>query len=125
MTPLIRWTLTVLLSSLPLNLAVPQESEPLAEVWPGFTKTEKYIQLGANQQGIYAAGLVDGMYLTPVFDAPNKDKYLTAMRTCLKSMTNTQVAAVITKYAKDHPEKWNMGTNVVAWQALLEACSVR
>jgi hypothetical protein len=23
-----------------------------------------------------------------------------------------------------HPEKWKMSTNVVAWKALLEACSV-
>jgi len=112
------------LSSL-LDVAVPQESEPLAEVWPGFINTEKYIELCPNQQGIYAAGLVDGLYLAPVFDAPNKDKALTAMRACLKPMTNRQVAAIITKYAKAHPEKWDLGANIVAWQALREACSMR
>lgn len=94
-------------------------------MWPGFINTEKYIKLDLNQQGIYAAGLIDGMYLAPVFDAPNKDKNLTAMRTCLKPMTNTQVAAIITQYAKAHPEKWDKGTNLVAWQALREACSAR
>ncbi len=120
-----RWMLALLLLFLPLALAVPQESEPIAEVWPGFINTEKYIEFGPNQQGIYAAGLVDGMYLAPVFDAPNKDKALTAMRACLKPMTNTQVAAIITKYAKAHPEKWDMGANLVAWQALREACSAR
>jgi len=119
------WTLALLLLCLLLDAAVPQESEPIAEVWPGFINTEKYIELGPQQQGIYAAGLVDGMYLAPVFDAPNKDKALTAMRACLKPMTNTQVAAIITKYAKDHPEKWDMGANIVAWQALREACSMR
>jgi hypothetical protein len=120
-----RWTLALLIFSSPFDVAVPQESEPTAVVWPGFVTAEKYIELSPNQQGVYAAGLIDGMYLAPVFDAPNKDKYLTAMRTCLKPMTPTQVAAIITKYAKEHPEKWDMGTNVVAYQALRQACSAR
>jgi hypothetical protein len=122
---LMRWMLAVLLFSLPLNMSVPQESEPLAEVWPGFVTAEKYIGFDLSHQSVYAAGLIDGMYLAPVFDAPNNDKYLTAMRTCLKPMTRTQVAAIITKYAKEHPEKWHMGTNVVAWEALREVCPVR
>jgi hypothetical protein len=120
-----RWLLALLLFSFPFNAAVPQESEPTAEVWPGFVTTEKYIEFGPNQQSVYASGLIDGMYLAPVFDAPNKDKYLTAMRACLKPMTTTQVAAIITKFAKEHPEKWDMGTNVVAWQALRQACAMR
>jgi hypothetical protein len=65
------------------------------------------------------------MYLAPVFDAPNRGKDLTATRVCLNGMTNTQVAAIIKKYAKEHPEKWDMGANVVAWQALREACASR
>jgi hypothetical protein len=119
-----RLMLALLILSLPLDVAVPQESEPTAVVWPGFVTAEKYIQLGPNQQSIYAAGLIDGMYLAPMFDAPNKDKFLTAMRTCVKPMTNTQVAAIISKYAKAHPEEWHMGTNLVAYQALREVCPV-
>jgi hypothetical protein len=39
---------------------------------------------------------------------------------------NTQVAAIISKFAKEHPEKWHMGTNVLAYQALRqpEVCPV-
>jgi len=117
--------LTVLLFYLPLNVAIPQESETLAEVWPGFVTAEKYIGLDLSHQSVYAAGLTDRMFLAPVFDAPNKDKALTAMRACLKPMTSTQVAAIITKYAKAHPEKWHIGANLVAWKALREACSAR
>jgi hypothetical protein len=109
----------------PLNTAVPQRYEPIAEVWPGFIKTETYLKLRASEQTMYASGLMDGMYLAPVFDAPNKDKYLAAMRTCTKPMTGNQVAAIISKFAKEHPEKWDLGTNVVAWQALREACDAR
>jgi hypothetical protein len=120
-----RWMLALLLLSLPFDVAIPQKSEPIAEVWPGFVTAEKYIDLSLGQQSVYAAGLVDGMYLAPVFDAPNRGKTLTAMRMCLKPMTTTQVAGIITKYAKEHPEKWDMGTNVVAWQALREVCAQR
>jgi len=88
---LTRFVLVVSLLSLPFKAAVPQESEPIAEVWPGFgyIKAEQYLKFSPNEQSIYAAGLVDGMYLAPVFDAPNKDKYLTAMRNCTKPMTAT------------------------------------
>jgi hypothetical protein len=48
-----------------------------------------------------------------------------AMRTCVNGMTNTQVAAIITKYAKDHPEEWHIGANVVAWKALRGVCPVQ
>jgi hypothetical protein len=125
MTLFTRWAFALLLFSIPFGTAVPQESEPIAEVWPGFETAEKYIKLGSNEQTAYTAGLVDGMYLAPVFDAPNKDRRLTAMRTCLKPMTITQVTAIITKYAQAHPEEWDRGANLVAWHALREACSAR
>jgi hypothetical protein len=114
--------LALLILSLPLNVAVPQESEDRALVSEGFVKTEQYLGFGKTEQGIYAAGLMDGIYLAPVFDAPNRDKHLMSVKTCVKDMSNTQVAAIITKYAKEHPEKWHMGTNLVAYQALWEVC---
>jgi hypothetical protein len=121
-----RWMMALLLLlCLPLNVAVSQESEDRALVSQGFVRAEQYVGFGQTEQGIYAAGLIDGIYLAPLFDAPNKDKYLTALKTCVKDMTNTQVAAIITKYAKAHPEKWHMGTNLLAYQALLEVCPVQ
>lgn len=42
------------------------------------------------------------------FDAPNHDKYLISLRDCVKDMKNTQVAALITKFAKEHPETSHM-----------------
>jgi len=116
-----RLLLILLLVAWPIGVTAPQESEPTALVADGFINAEKYLDLGKAEQGIYAAGLMDGIYLAPAFDAPNKDKYLVTIKTCVKEMTNTQVAAIITKYAKDHPEK-HMGTNLVAYQALRDIC---
>jgi hypothetical protein len=93
-------------------------SDERALVHEGYLKAEKYLEFEPREQAIYAMGLVDGMYLAPVFDAPNDSKYLSSLQTCLKEMSNTQVAAIITKFAKEHPEKWHMGTNVLAYQAL-------
>ncbi len=79
----------------------------------------------ANGAAIYAAGVVDGMYLAPVLGAPADDKSpVSSIHRCLKDMTNVQVAAIITKYAKDHPEKWHMGANILGHEALRAVCPV-
>src|SRR6266849_1932806 len=118
-----RWSLLVFLLLIASNQAASDER---ALVHEGFLKAEDYLELEPKGQAIYVMGLVDGMYLAPVFDAPNEGKYLASLQTCIKGMTNTQVAAIITKFAKEHPEKWHMGTNVLAYQALRqpEVCPV-
>ncbi|HTS06784.1 MAG TPA: Rap1a/Tai family immunity protein [Candidatus Eisenbacteria bacterium] len=116
---------SVLTLFVPLNMAVPQKSEDEVIVYQGFMKTEKYLGFGEAERAIYAAGLMDGILLAPLFDAPSKSKYFRTMQTCVNGMTNTQVAAIITKYAKDHPEEWHLGANVVAWKALRGVCPVQ
>lgn len=70
------------------------------------------------------AGMIDGMYLAPMFDAPDEDKYLVRIRVCVTDgrITNTQIATIVTKYAKHRTDEWQAGANVVAYQALREAC---
>jgi hypothetical protein len=70
------------------------------------------------------AGMIDGMYLAPMFDAPDEDKYLVRIRVCVTDgdLTNTQIAAIVTKYVKKRPDEWRAGANVVAYQALREVC---
>jgi hypothetical protein len=116
-----RWLLPSLLLMLTANLAA---SDDRALVHEGFLKTADYLELEPREQTIYAMGLVDGMYLAPVFDAPNEGQYLSSLHKCLSGMTNRQVAAIITKFAKEHPEDWNAGTNSLAYQALRRVCPV-
>jgi hypothetical protein len=35
-------------------------------------------------------------------------------------LTNTQIAAIVTKYAKNHPDEWKADANMVAYQARFE-----
>jgi Rap1a immunity proteins len=70
--------------------------------------------------------MIDGIFLAPMFEAPDDDKYLVRIQVCLTEgrMTNTQIAAVVTKYVKKRPDQWKVAANVVAYQALREACPV-
>jgi hypothetical protein len=90
----------------------------------GYLSAGKYLALKPDTQGIYMAGMIDGMYLAPMFDAPDEDKYLVRIRVCVTDgdLTNTQIAAIVTKYAKKRPDEWKAGANVVAYQALREVC---
>ena len=90
----------------------------------GYLSAGKYRALKPDTQGVYMAGMLDGMYLAPMFDAPDEDKYLVRIRACVTDgdLTNTQIAAIVTKYAKKRPDVWRAGANVVAYQALREFC---
>jgi|HubBroStandDraft_3_1064219.scaffolds.fasta_scaffold47224_2 hypothetical protein len=90
----------------------------------GYLSAGKYLTLKPDIQAVYMAGMIDGMYLAPMFDAPDEDKYLVRIRVCVTDgdLTNTQIAAIVTKYVKKRPDEWRAGANVVAYQALREVC---
>ena len=90
----------------------------------GYLSAGKYLTLKPDIQAVYMAGMIDGMYLAPMFDAPDEDKYLVRIQVCLTDgdLTNTQIAAIVTKYVKKRPDAWRAGANVVAYQALREVC---
>jgi hypothetical protein len=90
----------------------------------GYLSAGQYLALKPDMQGVYMAGMIDGMYLAPMFDSPDEDKYLVRIRVCVTDgrITNTQIAAIVTKYAKKRRDEWQAGANAVAYQALREAC---
>ena len=90
----------------------------------GYLSAGAYLALKPDLQGVYMAGMIDGMYLAPMFDAPDEDKYLVRIRRCVTDgdLTNTQIAAIVTKYAKKRRDEGQAGANVVAYQALREVC---
>ena len=115
---------SILTLFVPVNMAVPQKSDDEVFVSQGFVKTEDYLGYGQHERALYAEGLVDGISLSPLFDASGgKNEDFVTIKNCVRGMTNTQVEAIITKYAKEHPEKWHIGANFVAYLALREACA--
>lgn len=67
-------------------------------------------------------GILDGMLLAPAFGAPDDGTKLKSLGTCIEGMTNVQVKAIIDKFLKDHPERWNNPMHTVAFTAMMEGC---
>jgi hypothetical protein len=67
----------------------------------------------------YAMGAVNGMHNAPMFGAPeNRTKWFDDF---LAGMTNEQVAAIITKFLNDNPERWHEPLNILTYDALEHA----
>jgi len=83
-------------------------------------KTERFISLSENDKIVYSAGLMDGFYAMQIFGA-SEGTYQNLLD-CTRDMDLTQIAAIITKYAKDDPEIWQYPVSIEAHNALNDAC---
>ena len=99
-----------------------QEPRKQLFVFGGFMKAQAFLDMDKENQRSFAMGLVDGVFLAPFFDAPDHGKSLVQMHACVKDMSDVQVAAIIEKYLKDHPETWHLQLNVECLSALRSAC---
>jgi hypothetical protein len=88
----------------------------------GWLKADEYSNFSDEGKQAYAMGLLDGMYMAPAFGAPDDNKILMSIASCVEGMKSTQVAAIIEKYVHDHPEKWHWDLKLVGYNALLDAC---
>ena len=70
-------------------------------------------------------GLLDGFEYAPYFGAPENDKVLLRIATCTEGMRASQVAAIIEKYTKNHPEQWHFDLSGVGFDALADACHLQ
>lgn len=67
----------------------------------------------------YAMGAVNGMNNAPMFGAPeNRTRWFDDL---VAGMTNDQVAAIITKFLNDNPERWHEPLNFLTYAALEHA----
>ncbi len=86
----------------------------------GFMTGLSYRELTLQAQSQYVSGVVDGMFLAPMFGAP-KDNLL-RFETCITGMRSDQVAAILSKELEDHPESWHEGAHTTLYRALLHRC---
>ena len=91
----------------------------------GFLKADQYLKFDEDYQRAYAMGLLDGMYMSPAFGAQASNKVLMEIESCVEGMKSSQVAAIIEKYVKDHPEKWNWDLKDAGYNAMIEGCRNR
>lgn len=101
---------------------VPPKSRIL--IWDGFMKARNYLSLSERQN--YAMGLVDGFLMAPAFGAPDdKNSTVGRLGRCIRGMDSSQVAAIIEKYVRDHPGKWDWDAKNLGQYAMLDACRDR
>ena len=92
----------------------------------GFLTAEDFTLMNDQSQHDYAMGVVDGMLLAPLFGAPrawSDGQKIGAFGECITGMSSKQVAAIISKFVRDHPERWNESMHTVAFTAMTQACS--
>jgi hypothetical protein len=92
----------------------------------GFLRAEEYMHMNVQSQHDYAMGVVDGMFLAPLFGAPRAwqdGQKIGAFGECITGMSSTQVAAIVSKFTREHPERWNESMHAVAFTAMTQACS--
>ena len=77
--------------------------------------------MSTEGQRSYTKGLIDGIWLSPLFGAPDDGDKIQTFATCLEGMTDTQIAAITEKFLKDHPERWNEYLNTVMFSAIRRA----
>jgi len=87
----------------------------------GFGTGQTFLNdLSDAQRRAYAMGVINGMLISPMLGAP-KEK-LAWLETCAERMTDEQVAAIITKHLREHPERWHYGLHLESWAAMKDAC---
>lgn len=109
------WLWAFIFVFVPFSHAVEQ-----TYIHKGFSTGEEFLNMSIIEQRAYGMGIVDGMLLAPLFDAP-RPKMLWVEK-CIVGMTDSQVTAILAKYLKDHPGRWHETPHVPMYSALRENC---
>ena len=86
----------------------------------GFITGQQFRDLPDVARKFYAAGIVDGVFLAPLFGA-SKPR-LEWLEGCVVGMTDVQIAAIISKYLDDNPARWHQSVHAAAYSALRQSC---
>ena len=86
----------------------------------GFRTAQEYLELSEDQRVAYVMGLVDGIFIGPLFGA--SEARVKALQSCLQESDNIQIAAILSKYIQDKPERWHEGANMLFNSRMLELC---
>ncbi len=92
-------------------------------VHASFVTGNTYLSRSQTVQRAYVMGLVDGLLLAPLFDAPKPGRISNA-EGCLSNKTGTQLWEIFKKFLDDHPERWGQGAHILFYNALVGFCDL-
>jgi hypothetical protein len=85
-----------------------------------FITGQQYLALSATHRATYVVGLLDGIFVGPLFGA--SEASVLALQTCLQGRNNVQIAAILSKYIQGLPERWHEGAHSLFYSRMLELC---
>jgi hypothetical protein len=106
-----------------LNLSMPNATAQTVFIRPGFYDGNAYLQLSLAQQVAYISGVVDGIYLVPVFNAEHIK--IERLHRCIEGMGNSQICAIVNKFLQNNPTRWHEPMNNLVYSALVKACGLK
>ena len=106
---------------LALVVAGRTEAEEGIHIHNGFVTGNEFLEMPRETQSAYATGLVDGMFLSPFFGAPDRGE-ISQLGQCMVGMTDLQLVAILNKEMTEHPEIWHEGMHTIAYRALSYVC---
>lgn len=86
----------------------------------GFITGQKFRDLSELQKRSYAAGMLDGMLLAPLFGAAKERTGW--FEACVTGMSDEQLAAILSKYLSDNPTRWHESVHLLFYSALHSTC---
>ncbi|MGA2433889.1 MAG: hypothetical protein ABSG25_01245 [Bryobacteraceae bacterium] len=97
-----------------------QTRKDLVEIQNGFSTGQDYIEWTESARRYYAIGIVNGMLLSPAFDAPKG--HVAWLENCVVGMNDKQIAEILFQYIHGHPARWHEGLNTLSFGAFVDAC---
>lgn len=111
----------LLLSTVNLAYADNEVIKGPVSVYKGFINGEDFLKLSFTEKSSYCMGIIDGYLASPMFGA--NTKYTRWISSCAKGKTNTQISAILEKYLKDNPGRWEKSVQFLMFEALKKACN--
>ncbi len=95
---------------------------PNDPVWiqNGFLTATAFRDLPQARKNSYAAGVLDGALLAPLFGAPKER--VEWLESCAVGMTDEQVAAIMSRFIAENPARWHQQLHMQFYAAMREAC---
>ena len=89
----------------------------------GFFTGSEYLEMSDTERRAYATGAVNGMLIAPLLGAPQER--VDWLKKCTANMSDTETAAILTRYINTQPDQMSSSLNVITFNALREACAKR
>ena len=124
--------IVVVLAALTISLFTIDQSQPSeamvagcptgtsVRIPGGFMTGAEFLEQPEPYQQGYAAGFVNGLLISPFAGA--WESCVSHYARCLGGTTDVQLAAVISRWLRENPERWHEGSHIASWLAIRRMC---